>query len=243
MRCENSSQAMKMNKVNINKNGATRIVIAEGQEIFRNGLRRLLEAEPDFRVIGEAADGTQVAKVARELRPDVMLLDLALPRRSGLEALRELERESQQVHVILLAVAINKAEVIEALQLGARGVVLKESTTQQLLKSIRFVMAGQYWLGRETFSDVVGALRTLRRRPNGHGRDKSFSLTARELEVVSTIVAGYANKDVAKRFSLSEQTVKHHLTNIFNKLEVSNRLELALFAVNNQLIEDAVASV
>ncbi len=215
-----------------------RILIADDHAIFRDGLRRLLEAEPGFRVVGEAADGAEAVQLACQLQPDILLLDLAMPRHSGLEALRGLERSSTPVRIILLAASVEKDQVVEALQLGARGVVLKESTTQLLHQSIRRVMAGQYWLGHQSVSDLVGALRDVLPATGGKPRHKTFGLTPRELEIVATIVAGYANKDIAQKFSLSEQTIKHHLTNIFNKLGVSNRLELALFAVNHHLLGD-----
>ena len=133
-----------------------RIVIADDHPIFRDGLRRLLEAESDLKVIGEACDGTEAVKMARQLKPDIMLLDLAMPRMPGLEALRELSTgPAHTVRVILLTAAAEKKQIVEALQLGARGVVLKDSATQLLLKSIHTVMSGEYWVGRESVSNLV----------------------------------------------------------------------------------------
>jgi len=117
-----------------------RILVADDHPIFRDGLRKLLEAEADFRVIGEASDGQEAVKLAHELKPDVLLLDLAMPRQPGLDALRELSAAATPVRTILLTVAIEKAQLVEALQLGARGVVLKETSTELLLKSIRSVV-------------------------------------------------------------------------------------------------------
>jgi len=137
-----------------------RIVIADDHPIFRDGLRRLLEAEPGLKVIGEASDGSDAVKLARQLKPDVMLLDLAMPRQPGLEALRDLSTGGANgVKVILLTAAAEKHQIVEALQLGARGVVLKDSATQLLLKSIHTVMAGEYWVGREAVSNLVQYLR------------------------------------------------------------------------------------
>jgi two-component system, NarL family, nitrate/nitrite response regulator NarL len=213
-----------------------RIVIADDHPIFRDGLRRLLEAEPDLKVIGEASDGNDAVKLARQLKPDVMLLDLAMPRQPGLEALRDLSTGGANgVKVILLTAAAEKHQIVEALQLGARGVVLKDSATQLLLKSIHTVMAGEYWVGREAVSNLVQYLRMQMQASNEESRQKKFGLTPRELEIVSAVVAGYSNKEIAEYFKISEDTVKHHLSNIFDKLGVSTRLELALFAVNQGL--------
>jgi two-component system, NarL family, nitrate/nitrite response regulator NarL len=216
---------------------AVRILIADDHAIFRDGLRKLLESEPGFEVIGEAADGAEAARLVRQLQPDVLLLDLAMPRGSGLEALRELASAESRVCTILLTAAIEKKQILEALQFGARGVVLKEAATELLFRCIRSVMGGQYWVGRESVSSLVKTLRDLTPTPGEEARQKKFGLTPRELEIISAIVAGYSNKEIAQKFSISEQTVKHHLSNVFDKLGVSTRLELALFAVNHHLVE------
>jgi DNA-binding NarL/FixJ family response regulator len=214
-----------------------RVLIADDHPIFRDGLRRLLEAESRCVVIGEACDGAEAVKLARQLKPDIMLLDLAMPRHPGLEALREMSTTAAPhgVRIILLTAAAEKNQIVEALQLGARGVVLKDSATQLLLKSIDTVMAGEYWVGRESVSNLVQYLRNLVQSSGEEARQKKFGLTPRELEIVSAVVAGYANKEIAEYFKISEDTVKHHLSNIFDKLGVSTRLELALFAVNQSL--------
>jgi two-component system nitrate/nitrite response regulator NarL len=214
------------------------IVIADDHPIFRDGLRRLLEAESDLKVIGEAADGQEAVKLVRQLKPDILLLDLAMPRSPGLEALREMssgQSSSNAVRVILLTAAAEKNQIVEALQLGARGIVLKDSATQLLLKSIHAVMAGEYWVGRESVSNLVQYLRNLVQSSEGEARQRKFGLTPRELEVVSAVVAGFSNKEIAKHFKISEDTVKHHVSNIFDKIGVSTRLELALFAVNHSV--------
>jgi DNA-binding NarL/FixJ family response regulator len=212
-----------------------RILIADDHPIFRDGLKRLLESEGEFKVIGEACDGVEAVSMARQLIPEIMLLDLAMPRRQGLETLRELASDARSVRVILLTAAAEKEQIVEALQLGARGVVLKDSATQILLKSIRAVMNGEYWVGRESVSNLVQYLRTLVTPASAFPQRNKYRLTPRELEIIAAVVAGFANKEIAQYFKISEDTVKHHLSNVFDKVGVSSRLELALFAVNQSL--------
>jgi len=212
-----------------------RILIADDHPIFRQGLRMLLEAEPGFQVVGEGRDGIEAVRLTRELGPDILLLDVAMPRADGLEALRELSASPTSTRVILLAAAIDRANIVRALQYGARGVVLKESATEVLLKGIRGVMAGQYWVGHEQVSHLVAALRGLMSEVEPEASPQTFGLTEREIEIVAAITAGHVNKYIAEKLMISEKTVKHHLTNIFDKLGVSNRLELALFALHHRL--------
>lgn len=219
--------------------GVIRILIADDHPLFRYGVRALLETETDFAVVGEAADGEEAMRLARELKPNVLLLDLAMPRVSGLEALRAMTSSSVPTHIILLTVAIEKREIVEALQLGARGVLLKEAAAQLVIKSIRTVIAGQYWVGREVFPDLVQYLRQMTPRGSPEEPGKAFGLTPRELEIIAAIASGCTNKDIVQRLSISEDTVKHHLTRIFDKTGASNRLELALFAIGQKLIPNA----
>ena len=214
-----------------------RIVICDDHPIFRDGLRRLLESEDGFQVIGEGQDGNEAVKLLQQLAPDVLLLDVAMPRLTGLAALEQLDEASSLVRTILLTASISKADVVTALQLGARGVVLKDAASQVLFSAIRCVMNGQYWVGGAGVKGLVETLQQLL-ASDGEEKKRNFGLTKRELDVVGTIVAGYQNKEIAQKFSISEDTVKHHLTNIFNKVGVSNRLELALFAVHHKLVQD-----
>ena len=200
------------------------IVIADDHAIFRDGLRRLLASEKDFKVVAEASDGQEAIALTRQFRPNVLLLDLAMPGLPGLEVLRELSRDELTVSTILLTAAIQTFEVTRALQLGARGVVLKESTPELLLRSIRSVCDGGYWVG----SNILAQFGQLRSR-------ETSILTAREVEVISAIKAGNSNKEIATKLAISEETVKRHLSNIYTKLGVSSRLELALLAVDRDL--------
>ena len=176
--------------------------------------------------------------MARELKPDVLTLNLAAEEVSGSEVLQQVANFSPPVRTILLTRAANRQQIVQALQLGARGVVLRDAPTQAVIKSIRAVMAGEYWIARENISDLVHVLRASQKRAPKEKKQRNRRLTARELEVVSAVVAGYTNKDIAQKFSLSEDTVKHHLTNIFDKLGVSNRLELAILAISRGIVSN-----
>lgn len=212
-----------------------RIAIADDHPIFRDGLRRLLALEPDMEVVGEASDGEEAIAVVGRSTPDILLLDLAMPRGSGLDVLRRLGQAKHGTRLLLLTASIEKPQVVQALQLGARGVVMKDSATQLLIKAVRSVMKGEYWVGRDSVADMLQYLRDNEVRRAAPGA--KFRLTPRETDVVAAVVAGFTNKDIAQKFKISEDTVKHHLTNVFDKVGVSNRLELALFAINHKLVD------
>jgi two-component system, NarL family, nitrate/nitrite response regulator NarL len=212
-----------------------RIVLADDHAILRDGLRRLLESKKGFEVVGEAADGREAIQQVSRLEPDILLLDMAMPNVTGLAALEELAKSNSSTKVILLTALIDKKDTVAALQLGARGVVLKESATELLLKCIETVLAGHHWVGRGAVADLIEALRDMSSGTGGN-KQQSYGFTKRELEIIGAIVAGDTNKHIAKRFSISEDTVKHHLTSIFDKAGVSTRLELALFAVHHKVV-------
>jgi two-component system, NarL family, nitrate/nitrite response regulator NarL len=211
-----------------------RIVIADDHPIFREGLIKLLETKPGLEVVGAASDGDEALPLVTTLQPDLLLLDLAMPRMAGLVALRELKELNTATRIVLLTAGIERADIVTALQLGARGVVLKESASDVLLKSIQAVMDGKYWVGRKPVADLSTTLSEIAAAFPAPTR-KQFGLTPRELEIVGVILGGCSNSDIAAKFKISEKTVKHHLTNIFDKLGVSNRLELALFALYHRL--------
>lgn len=213
-----------------------RILIADDHPIFRDGLRRLLESRPGFEVVGEVGDGREAVDLVATLAPDILLLDMVMPRVTGIAVLRELSLSNMPTRVILLTALIEKADTVTALQLGARGVVLKESATEVLFKSISAVLDGHYWVGREAVDDLIQTLRDMTAGGQSESRKTNFGITRRELEIIGAIVAGQTNKDIAKRFSISEDTVKHHLTSIFDKTGVSSRLELGMFAVHHKLV-------
>jgi len=212
-----------------------RIVLADDHPILRDGLRLLLKANPGLCVVGEAGDGAEAVKLVRELKPDVLLLDLAMPRYSGMAVLRDLAYPPTPVHTIVLAAEINDNQMIGALELGAQALVLKDSATEDLMESIHSVMAGKYWVAHQSVPGLVQAIRNVRNSATEESSRNRFGLTPRQLEIIKMIMMACSNKEIAKKFCISEDTVKRHVTHIFDKLGVSNRLELVLFAVHHRL--------
>jgi two-component system nitrate/nitrite response regulator NarL len=216
--------------------GNIRIVVADDHPVVRFGVKNMLQAEEGFEVVGEAEDGDTAITQTIELEPDILLLDLYMPRLPGLEAMRAIMTKSPRVKIILLTSTISTQQVIEALQIGARGIVLKDSVAADLGESLRAVLSGDYWIGGQRVANLLTALHGLMAKAAAVPEKKTFGLTPRELEVVTCIVEGCSNKDVAKQFTISEETVKRHLSNIFDKTGVSTRLELALFAISHKLV-------
>ncbi len=212
-----------------------RIVIADDHPVVRIGVRNMLQSDAGLDVIGEASDGDEAITGTLELLPDILLLDLQMPRLPGLEAMRAIMSGSPSVKILLLTSTITTQQIIEALQIGARGIVLKDALADHLTTAIRAVSSGDYWIGGKRVVNLVGALHELMQAAAVPER-KTYGLTPRELEVVGCIVEGCSNRDIAKQFSISEETVKRHLSNIFDKTGVSTRLELALFAIAHQLV-------
>jgi DNA-binding NarL/FixJ family response regulator len=195
-------------------------------------LRALLDATGRFTVVGEATD--DVVRLISEHKPDILLLDWDMSQRDGMSIFSELAASGLSVHTILLSVRPN-ADVAAAIQLGAKGILSHETTAESLCEGIRKVMDGQYVLGTAGISSLVGSLRNPRPRTAFETAQRKFGLTRREFEIMTWVVAGYSNIEIAEKFSLSIHTVKHHISHIFDKTGVSNRVELGLFAVNHRI--------
>ena len=210
-----------------------RVVIADDHALVRHGLRRLLQ-EGGFEVTGEARNGAEAARLTQQLQPDVLLLDVAMPESTGFDTLRLLAKSASRTRILLLTAGLVRSEIPVALKLGARGVLLKDADADLLFQAIRAVHDGQLWVRREIIDDLLAVPSA------GNGRalptaENKFGLTKRELELVGLVASGRSNKEIASLCSLREDTVKHHLSSIFDKTGVSSRLELALFAINNRI--------
>jgi DNA-binding NarL/FixJ family response regulator len=221
------------------KKGTVRILIADDHPIVRDGLKKLLLLEDDFEVIGEASDGREVLDKVRELDPDVLLLDLRMPNLDGLAALQALQQINSRVRVIVLTASEDKNEFVQAMKLGCSGIVLKQTAPDLIVKSIRKVNSGEIWLDSHTTAAVMrqfsNGLEGSGSSGSGKGGRERNPLSAREREIVALVAQGYKNKEMAEKMFISEQTVKNHLHNIFDKLGVSDRLELALYAIHKGL--------
>ena len=216
-----------------------RIAIADDHPIFRDGLCRLLSLEEDFDVVGQVEDGLHVSEVLQQCDPDILLLDLNMPGLSGLAALQRLQAASSRTRVILLTASDNQLEFVQALKLGSCGIVRKQAATELLIDSIRRVHAGEIWLDSHTTASVIRRFVANEEAPPPpqmpspaipRKRERS-PLSQREGEIVTLVAQGFKNKEMAEKMFISEQTVKNHLHNIFDKLNVSDRMELALHFV------------
>jgi DNA-binding NarL/FixJ family response regulator len=221
------------------KKSTVRIVIADDHPIVRDGLKKLLLLEDDFEVVGEAGDGREVLSKVQEVDPDVLLLDLRMPNLDGLAALQALQQTNKRTRVIVLTASEDKNEFVQAMKLGCSGIVLKQTAPELIVKSIRKVNSGEIWLDSHTTAAVMRQFSTnldgsSSQGSNGKGRERS-PLSTREREIVALVAQGYKNKEMAEKMFISEQTVKNHLHNIFDKLGVSDRLELALYAIHKGL--------
>jgi len=219
-----------------------RIVVADDHPIFRDGLCKLLALEEDFEVVAQAQDGRQVLEVLQQSEPDILLLDLKMPGLDGLATLQRLQASRNKTRVIVLTASDDKNEFVQAMKLGTSGIVLKQTATELLIKSIRKVHAGEIWLDSHTTAAVIRTFVAAEEAPGPPGipqvtsRERERSpLSQREREIVALVAQGFKNKEMAEKMFISEQTVKNHLHNIFDKLGVSDRLELALYAIHNNV--------
>ena len=215
-----------------------KVVIADDHPIVRDGLKKLLSLEEDIDVVGAVSDGRELIEKIDQLQPDVILLDLRMPNLDGLGAMQTLQHTNSKARVIILTASEDKNEFVQAMKLGCSGIVLKQTASDLIVKSIRKVYAGEIWLDSHTTAAVMrqfaAPVESSLSGPAGKSRERS-PLSTREREIVALVAQGYKNKEMAEKMFISEQTVKNHLHNIFDKLGVSDRLELALYAIHKGL--------
>jgi DNA-binding NarL/FixJ family response regulator len=213
---------------------ALRVVLADDHHFFREGLRGMLETA-DMTVVGEATDGAEAVALAERLKPDVVVIDLNMPGASGAEALRRIAAVSPEARMVVLTVSDDEADVLDALQAGACGYILKDTRVDELVGGIRQTAGGQAVLSHEVMRTLV-----TRANPDNHAAEQSQSvidaLTTRELDVLRLIVDGADNAAIGLELSISRHTVKQHVTNIFEKLGVRSRVEAAVYAVRAGLV-------
>ncbi|HZR23975.1 MAG TPA: response regulator transcription factor [Vicinamibacterales bacterium] len=209
-----------------------RIVLVDDHPIVLQGLRHLFERHDDFTVVATCADADSAVATVRAEKPEVLVLDLRMPGRDGLDVLRTMNGEGLRCRTVLLTAAITDDQVLEAVKLGASGLVLKESAPESLLTCVRRVNDGEQWIDRDT---VTRAFRTVLDREAAQ-KEAAQTLTPREIEIVKMVARGLRNRAIAERLSISEGTVKVHLHNIYEKFSVDGRLELVLVAQQKGLI-------
>jgi DNA-binding NarL/FixJ family response regulator len=211
---------------------AIRLVVADDHPIILDGLEVLFRMEQDIQVVARCVNGEEALQAVRQHRPDILILDIRMPGKDGLAVLREMRDTDLSTQVVLLTVALEEDETLEALRLGVRGVVLKVMAPQMLVQCVRKVHAGEQWLERRS---VGRALEKLLSREAG-AREVAGVLTPREIEVVRMVAAGFRNKEIGDKLSISEGTVKIHLHHIYEKLHLTGRLELARYAQDKGLV-------
>jgi len=211
---------------------AISLVLADDHPIVLDGLENLFRQEADFTVVGRCVNGEEALRAVREYRPDVLILDIRMFRMDGLAVLREMKKEGLSTRVVLLTVALDEDQVVEAIRLGVSGVVLKDMAPRLLVQCVRKVHAGEQWLERQSFGRAME--RMLRREAGA--REIAGILTPREIEIVRMAATGLRNKQIAEKLFISEGTAKIHLHNIYEKLGLSDRLELARYARDKGLV-------
>ena len=214
----------------------TRIVLADDHQVVRLGLRTLLESELDFRVIGEADDGISALKLVEQHQPDVLVLDLMMPRLNGVETARQAHQKYPHIHIVMLSMFDSEAYVVEALSSGAQAYVLKNSTTDDLVNAIRAVQDGQRYLSPKLSERAINAYIQHVQDAKAGELDSYETLTPREREVLHLAAQGDTNAHIAKQLSISVRTVESHRSNMMRKLGLRSQVDLARYAMDRGII-------
>ena len=220
------------------------LILADDHAVVRAGTRQLLERQPDLRVVGEAADGEEAVRLAKELKPHVVVMDVRMPKMSGVEATRRIKQEVPEVSVLVLTAHDDDEYVFALLQAGANGYLLKTAEMEELVKAIRAVAAGQSALDPVVTGKVVAQFASGRSLPDvlANVKDEYEGLTEREMEILRLVGNGLTNKDIGQQLYISDRTVQAHLSNIFSKLGVGSRTEAVMYAVRRGWISAGEAT-
>ncbi len=205
-----------------------RVLLADDHKLFRQGLRQMLELSPDLEIVGEASNGTEAVALAERLRPDIVLMDLNMPETDGVEATRTIVARHPSAQIVVLTMYPQDEHAFEAVKAGARGYLVKTIDVQDLVRGLRAVHRGEVLVSAEIAMRVLEAFRQAPRTPSGRG---AVDLTEREKDIVRLIAEGATNKEIAARLSIAEKTVETRLSVVFQKLQINNRVQAALYAL------------
>jgi two-component system NarL family response regulator len=214
-----------------------RVLVCDDHALFRRGLQMVLEQEPDLELVGEAADGEEVVVRAQELMPDVILMDVRMPRMSGIEAAREIKEALPHVKILMLTISDDEADLYEAIKAGASGYLLKEIPIEEVAQAIRSVWAGQSRISPSMASKLLTEFAAMSKATEEKPQMPAPRLTDREMEVLRLVAQGLNNRDIAAKLFISENTVKNHIRNILDKLHLHSRMEAVVYAVREKMIE------
>ena len=216
---------------------ALRVMVVDDHALFRRGLEMVLGAEPDLDLVGEASDGQEAVQRAQELMPDVILMDVRMPKRSGIEATRQIRDTLPHAKILMLTISDDEADLYEAIKAGAAGYLLKEIPIEEVAEAIRSVWAGQSRISPSMASKLLNEFAAMSKAADERPAMPTPKLTDREMEVLKLVAKGMNNRDIAKELFISENTVKNHIRNILEKLHLHSRMEAVVYAVREKMIE------
>lgn len=219
------------------QNEPLRVIIVDDHALFRRGLQMVLEVEDDIEVVGEAGDGADALAKAEELVPDVVLMDVRMPKRSGLEATRAIKEILPNTKILMLTISDEEADLYEAIKAGASGYLLKEISIEEVANAVRAVNAGQSLISPSMASKLLNEFASMVKRSDERAGVPAPRLTDRELQVLKLVARGQNNRDIAKDLFISENTVKNHVRNILEKLHLHSRMEAVVYAVRERLLD------
>ena len=214
-----------------------RVLVVDDHALFRRGLQMVLGAESDVEVIGEASDGAEALKVAAETLPDVVLMDVRMPRRGGIDATTAIKDAVPSAKIIMLTISDEEADLYDAIKAGAMGYLLKEISIDEVATAVRSVHNGQSLISPSMASKLLNEFATMVRKDDERQQVPTPRLTDREMEVLKLVAKGLNNRDIAKKLFISENTVKNHIRNILEKLQLHSRMEAVVYAVREKLLE------